>query len=101
MHAPLSTRGAFTALCALLPETLCHCEEGQLAPCGVPHAHLPRNAAGLDKTRHGMQHGLRGKLGCERMEGWCTLNVRHLFNSGTVQQSNVGEGVGFLYISLF
>jgi hypothetical protein len=60
-------------------EMLCHHEEGQLAPCGVPHVHPPQNATGLDKTRHGMRRGLRGKLGCERMEGWCTLDVRHSF----------------------
>ncbi len=60
-------------------EMLCHCEEGQLAPCGVSHAHPPQNATGLVKTRHGMQRRLMGKLGCERMEGWRTLNVRHPF----------------------
>ncbi len=33
-----------------VPEALCHREEGQLAPCGVLHAHPPQNAAGLDET---------------------------------------------------
>ncbi len=79
MHAPPSTMGAFTAICVLLPEKLCHREEGQLVPCGVPHVHLPQNAAGLDETWHGMQCGFRGKLGCKRMEGWCTLDVHHPF----------------------
>jgi hypothetical protein len=50
-------------------EALCHREEGQLAPCGVPQAHLLQNTAGLDETRHGMQPGLKGKLRCEGMEG--------------------------------
>ncbi len=60
-------------------ETLHHPEEGQLAPCGVSHAQPPQNASGLGKMRHGVQHGLRNKLGCERMEGWHTPNVHHPF----------------------
>jgi hypothetical protein len=43
------------------------------------HAHPLQNAARLGKRRHGMHHGLRGKLGCERMEAWCTPDVRHRF----------------------
>jgi hypothetical protein len=62
-----------------VPEALAHCEEAQLAPCGVPDAHPPRRAAGLGEMRHGMQRGLRSKLGCEGMEGWCTSDVRHPF----------------------
>ncbi len=62
-----------------IPELLGHREEGQLAPCSVPHAHPPRSAAGLGKMRHGMQRGLVSKLGCEGMEGWCTPDVRHPF----------------------
>jgi hypothetical protein len=60
-------------------KALGHCEEGQLAPCGVLHTHPPRSAAGLGETRHGMQHGLMSKLGCEGMEGWHTPNVCHPF----------------------
>jgi hypothetical protein len=60
-------------------EVLGHREEGQLALCGVPHAHLPQSATWLGKMRHGMQLGLMSKLGCEGMEGWRTPDVRHLF----------------------
>ncbi len=62
-----------------VPEALDHREEGQLAPCGVPHAHPPQSAAGLGKMRLGMRRGLMSKLGCEGMEGWRTPNVRHPF----------------------
>jgi hypothetical protein len=58
-------------------EMLCHCEEDKLTPCGVPHAHLLQNAAGLGKTRQGMGGGVIGKLACGRMETWHTPNVRH------------------------
>jgi hypothetical protein len=51
----------------IIMEMLCHCDEGQLTPCGVPHAHPPQNATQLGKTRHGMQGEFMGKLGCERM----------------------------------
>ena len=52
-----------------IPELLGHREEGQLAPCGVPHTYPPRSTAGLGKTWHGMQRGLMSKLECEGMEG--------------------------------
>ncbi len=74
MFRRLSEQDAFFIL-----ETFCHCEEGQLAPCGVLHVHPPRCTAGLGKMGHGIQRGLMGKLGCERMEAWPTPNVCHPF----------------------
>jgi hypothetical protein len=78
-------------------EMLHHHEEGQLAPCSVPHVHLPQNAAGLDKTQHGMQLGLMGKLGCERVEAWRTPDVHHPIQRRNSTATWRRGGGSFLY----
>ncbi len=47
----------------LFLDPLCSCEESKLATCSVSHAHLARDSAGLDNTRHdGNGGGFGGKV---------------------------------------